>query len=974
MLRFSWLILIPSLTMAAKLPDYSVSFAAQTLQQALSQFSRTVDQNILYDPSLVGYHEVPAISGRYTAQQLLNKILQDTELCASKVDTAWLVMNCPTQPSNTTPKVTRHKPNHNNPIEEITVTGFRQSLIKAREFKRLSMVTQDSILAEDIADFPDLNLADSLQRVPGISITREGGEGRQISLRGLGPDFTRVTINGVTAMGMSSSPMDARGSVTRSRAFDFNIFASELFNRVDVKKSYSVAMEEGGIGGTVELTTPKPFDFNDTTFVYSYRHGFNSNSQSYDPRAAAMFAKQWSNWGSLLSLAYSERYTREFGTNTTRWRKEQKDYVGDHEALAQPLADGDLWFPRGHRYSVWNNQQSRLGVTATIQYQPNNNFSSNWDFFYSRLQNQLDEHHIAVKDNHRVRDVMWIDNDGDAEVIYAEYKDAAWRAETREDFNQSEFQQLSWTTNWQISPTTSFDFLVGLNWSKYQQPKLNKVNIRADGVDIITDFRNDRFYGISYSPGFDVTDATQYQVKDLYFEENYMSSDMKTAKLSVHHQITSTDSLVLGISYKNLDNSGHDRIQSDFPNNPKTPNHQGDFELPYDATELYQDHPDFNWVQANLPEIQQYYGLLGHTLDEGAIIDASNYSVDEETSAIYGVWETITSLSGMPLAINSGVRFFETTLTSAGLSKGVYTEIERAYSDWLPSVNMVLDVTDDLLWRFSASKNITRPSIDKLSFSAEVSQASRNEGDMGTIAVGNPYLEPFRSINVDTGLEYYFNEQGLLSLALFYKDIDNFIVEQSSLQAYKSLGLPQGLLQDGDSVNDLFIVTTPENTDSSTFKGIELALSRDLSFLPEPLNHLGITANYTWADGTALYRDVQGSGHNETKTFSGLSNHNYNLTLYYESDLWSARISSAYRSDYILSVQAGNTDQDESGYHDTTYIDATASYQLTDTIKLTLEGLNLTNERQELYSDSNDRAYNTTTSGRTWLLGISGQF
>ena len=191
---------------------------------------------------------------------------------------------------------------------------------------------------------------------------------------------------------------------------------------------------------------------------------------------------------------------------------------------------------------------------------------------------------------------------------------------------------------------------------------------------------------------------------------------------------------------------------------------------------------------------------------------------------------------------------------------------------------------------------------------------------------------------------------------------------------YGSLGLPEALLQEGESVDDLFIVTTPENSDSSVIQGAEFAFSRDFDFLPEPFNRLGMIANYTWADGDTLYRDVQGTGENQVKTFAGLSNQSYNLTFYYEAEDWSARISSAYRSDYILSVQAGNTDQDESGYHDTTYVDAAAHYQLSDNFKLTLEALNLTNVREELYSDSSDRAYNTTSNGRTFLLGVSGQF
>ncbi|MEI8654930.1 TonB-dependent receptor plug domain-containing protein [Pseudoalteromonas sp. Hal273] len=207
-------------------------------------------------------------------------------------------------------------------VEEIDVQGYRNSLLKAKDLKRNAVGAQDSIVAEDIADFPDLNLADSLQRVPGIAITREGGEGRQISLRGLGPNFTQVQLNGMEALGTSSSAMDSRGSVSRSRAFDFNIFASELFQRVDVKKSFSAEMDEGGIGGTVGLHTAKPFDFDGFNTALSGQLGDNSQTDDVSPRVAALISNTWDDkFGALFSIAYSKRDVNEQGYNTYRWRK-----------------------------------------------------------------------------------------------------------------------------------------------------------------------------------------------------------------------------------------------------------------------------------------------------------------------------------------------------------------------------------------------------------------------------------------------------------------------------------------------------------------------------------------------------------------------------------------------------------------------------------------------------------------------------
>ncbi|WP_371416646.1 TonB-dependent receptor plug domain-containing protein, partial [Caulobacter sp. S45] len=138
-------------------------------------------------------------------------------------------------------------------VSEVVVTGYRQSIEQAQDLKRKAVGSEDVILAQDIADFPDLNLAESLQRIPGVTINRDSGEGRQITLRGLGPDFTRTDLNGMEVLGNTASGMDNRGGVSRTRAFDYSLFASELFDKVVVQKSYSADQDEGSIGGTVQL-------------------------------------------------------------------------------------------------------------------------------------------------------------------------------------------------------------------------------------------------------------------------------------------------------------------------------------------------------------------------------------------------------------------------------------------------------------------------------------------------------------------------------------------------------------------------------------------------------------------------------------------------------------------------------------------------------------------------------------------------
>lgn len=942
------------------------------LAQIVTEFSRDAGETVAFDPALLKGLTATPPSRHTMSTQEITVLLRPFSLCLEPVQNGRVIRQCDSPPGDNTGS-SGATPTENNavtrthPTVEIEVTGFRQSLIRAREIKRLAMVTQETILSEDIADFPDLNLADALQRIPGITITREGGEGRQISLRGLGPDFTRVKVNGMEAMAMTSSAMDARGSVSRTRAFDFTLFASELFNRIDVSKSYSVEQDEGGIGGTVMLHTPKPFDFADNINTVAYKQSYNGNSKESDPGILGLFSRRNDTFGGLISVAYSQRHTTEFGTNTTRWRQERKSYSGETDSeLQQALEQGEFWFPRGHRYSLWNNNQRRIGVTTSLQYAPDDNWQLTLNGMASRLHNSLDEHHIAVKDNDNVSVVVWEQNRTDKEVLFAKYTDATWRIETREDENTSTFYQLSLDSEWQVSPALRVDFLVGTSASDYSQPKVNKVNIRKTGVDIVTDFREDRFYGESYSTNMDTASLSGLTVKDLYFQENAMRSSFHNAKASLRYLLESGDALSAGIQVKSFKNTGVDRARSVYPA-------QGDEQISAAQLSLFNQHPDKAWVQGDLAAIQSYYGLADIKLTSDDIIESTNFDVKEDTYALYGMYDSTGSWLGKPFYTQSGVRYFSTRFSTSGLQKGEPATVSKTYDDILFSMNAVLELSDDWLWRAGVDENITRPSIHDVAITAEVSQASRNEGDIGRIFIGNPYLKPLKSLNAETGIEWYFDEGGILAISGFFKKIDNFVVEEVEAMPYRALGLPASLLQEGDSEDDIFYISTPQNTDSTTFKGFELAYSRDLNFLPSPLDSLGVNANFTYAEGKTLYRDVQGTGGNQVKTFAGLSRRSYNFTLYYDQQHWSARVSAAYRSPYILSVQPGNTDQDESGYHATTYIDASASIQLSGSLKMTIEGLNLTNVREELYSDSNDRAYNTTTSGRTFLVGITAE-
>src|SRR5688572_14998687 len=217
-------------------------------------------------------------------------------------------------------------------VEEVTVTGYRAALRSAIETKRESTVMVDAINADDIADFPDANLAESLQRIPGISVDRDQGEGRNITVRGLPGDFTRVRINGLEALSTAGNN-DAGSSPNRSRSFDFNTFASELFSSLKVQKTSSAETDEGSLGATIDLTTGRPFDFENFQAAVSVEDSFYENGEFHNPKLGGLITWHNEKFGVLFSGAYSERkteidqYRRAPGQPDYLYR--QSDYLGN---------------------------------------------------------------------------------------------------------------------------------------------------------------------------------------------------------------------------------------------------------------------------------------------------------------------------------------------------------------------------------------------------------------------------------------------------------------------------------------------------------------------------------------------------------------------------------------------------------------------------------------------------------------------
>ena len=317
----------------------------------------------------------------------------------------------------------------------VVVTGYRASLQSSLNAKKHADVMLDAITADDIASFPEANLAESLQRIPGISIDRDNGEGRTISVRGLGGDFTRVRINGMEALSTAGAN-DSGSSPNSSRAFDFNTFASELFSRVTVRKSASAETDEGSLGATVDLTTGHPFDYKGQKFALSAEDAYYENGKHQNPRLAGLYSNRWfgGRLGFLVSAAYQQRdtsissYVRQAGSadytyRGTSWAKATgitaptlygfalptgtnlSSYgVTNPSAIAAltgsdpaayatlyPDGTGTASLVRIPALATLNDQElhsERLGITSSLQWQVSDKTRITVDYLHSRFRNE----------------------------------------------------------------------------------------------------------------------------------------------------------------------------------------------------------------------------------------------------------------------------------------------------------------------------------------------------------------------------------------------------------------------------------------------------------------------------------------------------------------------------------------------------------------------------------------------------------
>jgi len=969
------------------------------------------------------------------------------------------------------------------PTETVVVTGYRASLQKAMDLKRTAVDSSDSILAEDIGKFPDMNVSEALQRIPGVAINRESGEGREITVRGLSAQFTRVRVNGIEAVatvgsqdvstsnpGLSAG--GAAGGTNRGRGFDFNVFASELFSQLTVHKTNSASVEEGSLGATVDLHTARPFDHQGFVLTGSAQAQYQSLSGSVTPRAAALVSDTFGggHFGALVSIAYQGTNTLEEGTSSVRW---QSDY-NNSSARSSSYVFGSLpggvtsnttaeanvvFHPRFPRYDVVTVHSKRLGMTGSLQWQPDEAtlFTADGmyaDFAQVRNEYQLEANSFSTSGygsatqylNNGVNSYVVsqgiqsisllsytlggptgldINKTATQTMVKATAANVGLRNEHRIDHLDTRFMQAT------LDGTRSFtDALKGhvlLGWSESHHRNPIQTTLAADlgctgtgtapksgaGVYKCGAGTADDPYVYDYSQGdipllstgnIDPTSPVGWFLSNVRERQEYAYNSFRSAALDFEYKAAPEFTISGGFDFRNYGfgtlelrrssgKSGEDSTIPDAIRSVPLSSYITTIGLKGIAAPKGSNTTwfttDFNKAKT---AISVWDPAVFPMNTAPGVSNSGTVRENDLGGWLQAAWDT-TAL-GMGFRGDVGVRYVLTQSQSVGYtfnSSGV-SPIDRhlVYHDWLPALNAVLEPTDDFLIRFGASYAMSRPTQAQLLPSGAPSVS----GSSFTATVGNPTLPPTRAKNLDLSFEWYYGKGSMISVAGFWKHLDNFIqVQQTSgiwsdnpfgfdaapfVSACGGSGTDWNTIPTSSNCYNLkasqtWTFSRPVSVKGAPLYGTEINWQQQLYFLPQPFDSFGVLGNFTYVQAQQnYYTGVNNSIFLMKADLNNMSRTSVNGTVYYDDGTLQARVTGSLRSHYLLDPNIITNYQNFGIFVKGTFnLDASASYKWGENLVFTFDALNLTNQASNIYLDQYaQRSYQYHKTGSVYFLGV----
>ncbi len=828
--------------------------------------------------------------------------------------------------------------------QEIVVSGIRNSLQQAAQVKRDAPQVMDVITAEDVGKLPDANVAEALQRVTGVQITRVFGEGQSVSVRGL--QQVRVEVDGRTLLGWSArlSPPE-NDQLGRSSGLDS--VPSGLFGRLEVRKSPLASQAEGGLGGTVNLVTPKPLSFKETTLSVRAQGTYSENSEKFEPAVTGFFTTKFADnrIGIMIAGEYQKRtsMTQTFERNNFL----NRTYTGTGAGVyATPVL---------LQYEQFTVDRSRLGLNGAVQFEVTPEFTVTADALYSELTTGRNQDFFAFRLP-----------TGTNPVTNRVVENGAVVAGTANG---------TVTTAGQIRNEPTKSYLFGLN-GKYEKDGLK---IEADGyyskgtidqtIQIITlqataqvpgnfDFRNNTVPSLTlgtFNPGV----YSSYNPATNGVRSNRLIGLLEewTGKLDFSYEFDSGVTLAMGVRYTDLharSNAFRSQVTptraelepylklvdaggflADIPGNfPRSfLTTAPTFDYVFTRAQAAEPNPNANGLSTLLPNLQR------------------DYDFSEKTVAGYLMISGEGELLGMPYKANAGVRIAGTRLSVDSYanvgSVSTLVNDKNRYTTVLPSANIAFNVTNDFLIRISGSQTMQRASI------ADLAPSTFFNATNLSVTGGNSGLKPPISTQADISFEYYTGKSSLISGAFFYKDVQDFIASF----------VTSGVDTDLDPQGRVLTFSRPENLASAKIKGFEIGVQQFFDFLPSPLDGLGIIANYTYSD----------SKDNAGFPLVAVSKNSYNLVGLYEKGPISARVAYNYRDEAVFEFSEGRP----SFIGPRSQLDAQVGIDLTKQIALSFQAQNLIPDDSATteYSAAGMVALNGyALSERRYTVGIRAKF
>ncbi|WP_312165763.1 TonB-dependent receptor [Phenylobacterium sp.] len=856
-------------------------------------------------------------------------------------------------------------------VDELVVTGIRASLQQSLETKRAADAIVDSVTAEDVGKFPNTNVAEALTMVPGVTVDRQFGQGEKVSILGTDPALNRTLLNGQTVASADWFILDTPG-----RTFNYALLAPQIVGRVDIYKSPEARLDEGSIGGTVIVNTRRPFDLKPLTLAGSLGYLYNDRSEEGDVQGAAMVS--WKNEAETLGAAFSvQRATDQlrrdgletYGTMAAgNWAGGNADNPVDSrnfgcvgECALTLGANQNARSPNAFGTSFFEQERERTSYTASLQFRPMENLELefNWLKIKATYDN-LNQSMYAFQGNTwnslgaltglTVRDqVVTVASFQNAlSVLDVQYREAEMNSDTY-DFRgkyQGDGWDLSGNAGWSKADggTKRQVFLEFLNWADYtvdisgapgQAGQLTyATNVQGNPAAFATD------------PGWSgnlvekpTTDEEKYAQADFGLD---LDGVIKRVQVGYKFRRHETTQQYAGIAVTGVAAPASLFQPTTVPGNyldgfGANDQMRGRFRISGDAMVAYVQGGQ--WLAPG-------QAMPTPSIFAAPEFTAGNWAIQEDINAIYAQAE----IESGALRGNFGFRYVNTGVDSSGYvcnpgspcsgpADWSWRTTSKSYDNVLPSVNLAYNVTEDVIVRFAAAQVIARPNY------ADMTNFFQLSDGILTGQGGNPNLDPYKSSNFNLSAEWYFQPQAIVALELFYKDISNYILQQTAPEQY--FNQSQGRVT-------TYQISRPHNAGSADIAGFSLAYQQNYAY------GLGLLANYTYADGEA----------DDGADLPYNSRHQVNLSPFYENGPIQLRATYSWRSKYFTGVDRG----DNMYVKDYDTLDVSGTYNFTDNVSLTLAGMNLTDSEYYAYANKESLPRGVYRTGRKYMATINLTF